>query len=63
MEDLESTDLVLNIAAKFKIKHPSLTSFEALTLALKFHKNLCILATTPVLIDIDGEEDDLTSQN
>jgi hypothetical protein len=66
MEDLESASFVLGIADAFKKNCPSLTTFEAMTLALKFHKNICILAAAPIAISLDGEEDgenDLTSQN
>ena len=64
MEDLESASFVINVADAFKTRLPSLTNFEAMTLALKFHKNICILAAAPFAVSLDGEEEnDLTSQN
>jgi len=64
MEDLESATFVINVADAFKTQYQSLTNFEAMTLAIKFHKNICILAAAPIAISLDGEEEnDLTSQN
>ena len=64
MEDLESATFVLNVADAFKTQYQSLTNFEAMALAIKFHKNICILAAAPIAISLDSEEEnDLTSQN
>ena len=64
MEDLESASFVINVANAFKTQYQSLTYLEAMTLAIKFHKNICILAAAPIAISLDGEEEnDLTSQN